>query len=81
MISFDTDDSASNFLAWCDVAMTKCLPAKRSLWPCQRNRDMNASLSDALIMSRVLTDQISVLRRNMVTVLSAGYLCCACLHT
>ncbi len=46
--------------------MTNCLAAKSATWPCQRDKDIKALLSDSLINSRVLAEQISVVRSNMV---------------
>ncbi|XP_078356566.1 uncharacterized protein LOC144641423 [Oculina patagonica] len=55
----------SSFLSWCNVAMTNCLAAKSAAWSCQRDKDIKALLSDSLINSRVLVEQISVVRSNM----------------
>lgn len=46
--------------------MTNCLAAQRPTWPCQRDQDVKASLSEALVRSRVLAERISVIRVNMV---------------
>ena len=71
----NTGGLASNFLVWCNVAITKCLPAQlQPSWPCSRNRDMNASLTDALIMSRLLIEQVSNLLQNMVILLFLKYI-------
>ncbi|XP_078358560.1 uncharacterized protein LOC144643236 [Oculina patagonica] len=55
----------TSFLPWCNVAMTNCFAAKSAAWPCQRDKDIKALLSDSLINSRVLAEQISVVRGNM----------------
>ena len=46
--------------------MTNCLAAKSAAWPCQKDKEIKASLSEALVRSRVLAEQISVVRTNMV---------------
>lgn len=57
-----------SFLACYIFAMSLCFPANPSSqsWPCQRDRHVRPLLSEALIKTRILEGQISVLHSNMV---------------
>lgn len=63
-----TDALTVSFVACCILAVTTCLPTKRSpqSWPCQRDKDVRTLLSDASSMSLTLARKISVLSNIMV---------------
>ena len=58
-----------SFVAFCVFTLTACLPAKSSShsWPCQKDKTVRPLLSEALVYSRDLAREISVLSNIMVS--------------
>lgn len=58
-----------SFIACYIIALTTCVPVNRSSpsWPCQKDKDVRKFLSEALITSRDLAGQASVLSNIMVS--------------
>ncbi|KAJ7336649.1 hypothetical protein OS493_011869 [Desmophyllum pertusum] len=56
-----------SFIACYIIALTTCVPVNRSSpsWPCQKDKDVRKFLSEALITSRDLAGQASVLSNIM----------------